>query len=791
MEALGRTCWRKKPWGHARLAPGSAPSKLGGWMAIGSAVLALASASCQSLLDDRSLPPPLSDAGRSATDDPLTASAEIADEPGEGASGASGNGVEPIAPPDVDASVSPPGIDASVSSEDEPAPPPSESASPSESPPQAVAPVPPEQPPESDGPSNGGPENGGTGLLPVGSELLKDIVAGANHTCALLEDGRVRCWGEGSILGYGDVAGTHIGPNVGDDEPPTAVGFVEIGESVEQLTAGYEHTCALLSRGAVRCWGAGNQGALGHGSRDWIGDDETPASIGDVPLEGRVLQIAAGANYSCALIDGGSVRCWGRGYEAAGTIVISDATFERYGLTPALTGEGVPSEPIDIGGKVVQLAAGASHTCALLEVGSVRCWGSGADGRLGYVDEADVGDDETPAEAGDVAVGGSVRQIAAGASQTCAVLDGGALRCWGFGWDGRLGYGRRENVGDDETPASAGDVDVGGPVRAVALRGTMSCALLETGGVRCWGPGAGLHRDPTPIQNVRVSAPDAGGISVEPGELSGGQAVCEPIDLYVSRCPGYVGALGYGRLGAIGDDETPGSVGELTLGGSVRSLAVGGDHACVILEGGGVRCWGASYFGQLGLGDLVEIGDDEVPNSVPFVDAAGPTLVHLPIVLLDQSQPPGDEADLRLENYLARGVGGNLRSELAQIVVPALTGRLTEVRFAVSCPVEGESVTVEVQGLQPNGAPDGAVLASQRLQPDTATLLARAVFDTPPLVRSGVPLALVLRSTGTYCGAYAAANDAHTGAYFYRNVESSVDWIRYPEDLVFRSFVLH
>jgi alpha-tubulin suppressor-like RCC1 family protein len=628
---------------------------------------------------------------------------------------------------------------------------------------------------------------------PLGSELLKDIVAGASHTCVLLVDGRVRCWGTSAILGYGDLAASDIGFNVGDDEIPTAVGFVDIGEPVEQLSAGYQHTCALLARGAVRCWGAGNQGALGYGNRDRIGDDESPASKGDVALdglEGPVLQVAAGANYTCVLIEGGSVRCWGRGYIPAAAISLSDGTFDRYDDSLPVSGEGVPSGPIDVGGEVIQLAAGASHTCALLKGGAVRCWGSGANGRLGYEDDSDVGDDESPASVGDVAVGGTVRQVAAGASQTCAVLDSGALRCWGYGFDGRLGYGNRENIGDDETPASAGDVPVGGAVRSVLLQGSLTCALLETGDVRCWGPGAGLHIDPTPIVDRRSFSPDAG--SSDEDSNVGGQIVCRTVDLYVSHCPGYVGALGYARVGNIGDHETPSTAGDLQLGGPVRRLAVGGDHACVILEGGGARCWGAGYYGTLGLGNDRDVGDDEVPASVPFVDAAGPPLDSVPRVTVDQVQQRSDNNAAQLEpENLARSVGGSLRTELAQVVVPGVAGQLTEARFAVSCPL-GEDATVHVEGVLPDGTPDGIAVASKRFQIDpSGALLSEAVFDFPPSLPAGAPFALVLRSTGSSCAAETADGDVYTGAYFYRNLATSVDWVRYPEDLVFQTFVLH
>lgn len=88
----------------------------------------------------------------------------------------------------------------------------------------------------------------------------------------------------------------------------------------------------------------------------------------------------------------------------------------------------------------------------------MRCWGSNYLGVLGYGDREQVGDDETPAEAGDVDVGGPVSTLSAGAFATCALLESGSVRCWGDGYRGVLGHGNEEDIGDNETPASAGDV---------------------------------------------------------------------------------------------------------------------------------------------------------------------------------------------------------------------------------------------------------------------------------------------------------------------------------------------
>src|SRR5207344_2195664 len=124
---------------------------------------------------------------------------------------------------------------------------------------------------------------------------------------------------------------------------------------------------------------------------------------------------------------------------------------------------------------------GAAHTCVVLDHGQVRCWGSGANGALGYASTNDVGDDETPGSVGpvDLGTGRKAVAVAAGNEHTCALLDNGGVRCWGGGADGELGYGNRNSIGDDETPGSVAPVGLGR--KAVAISGGYlhTCAILD------------------------------------------------------------------------------------------------------------------------------------------------------------------------------------------------------------------------------------------------------------------------------------------------------------------------
>ena len=384
------------------------------------------------------------------------------------------------------------------------------------------------------------------------------VFAGQDTTCALHASGVVRCWGSGFHgLGYGNK------DDVGDNETPESVGDIDLGGSVAQLAAGKAHICALLASGNVRCWGTGELGRLGYGNTENIGDDETPGSVGDVDVGPGVIQIAAGDAHTCALLSGGTVRCWGFG--AGGALGYGDTETIGDDETAASAGD------VDVGDTVVQIAAGGDHTCALLTTGRVRCWGFDSTGALGHPDTERVGDDETPASAGDVDVGGTVVQIAAGRHHTCAVLSSGDVRCWGWAMNGRLGYGNLEDIGDGETPASAGSVDLGGAASSIAA-GAHTCAILAGGDIRCWGLGD-------------------------------------------------IGQLGHGDTEDIGDDEPPGSVDAVDVGGAALQISCGSAHTCALLADDSIRCWGSGAFGRLGYGDTADIGDNEPPSSIPPVAA--------------------------------------------------------------------------------------------------------------------------------------------------------------------------
>ncbi len=462
------------------------------------------------------------------------------------------------------------------------------------------------------------------------AEQASRIDAGGAHTCKILERGSVRCWGEGNFgrLGYGNTV------DIGDTEQPNTAGPVNVGpgRSAVAVSAGGAHTCAVLDDHSVRCWGLGVDGRLGYGNPSSIGDDEAPGSVAPVDLgPGRsAIEISAGGAHTCALLDDGTVRCWGEGDN--GRLGYSNTT--DIGDTEAPGSVG----PVDLGvGRfAVAISAGGSHTCALLDDGTVRCWGEGDNGRLGYSNTTDIGDTEAPGSVGPVDLGADRQAVAisAGGAHTCALLDNGSVRCWGLGTNGRLGYGNTTDIGDTETPGSVAPVDVGSGRNAVAISAgdSHTCARLENGTTRCWGLGTNGrlgYGNTTDIGDTETPG-SVGPVDVGSGRrtvaiTAAGEHTCARLENGSTRCWGEAasGQLGYGNTNDIGDTEAPGTVGpvnvgadpRIALGRSVIRVAAGGAHTCALLDDGNVRCWGEAESGQLGYGNTTDIGDTESPGA--------------------------------------------------------------------------------------------------------------------------------------------------------------------------------
>ena len=282
------------------------------------------------------------------------------------------------------------------------------------------------------------------------------ISAGYYYTCALLSTGAVKCWGSNLYGQLGD------GSTANATARTTPVDVSTLSSGVIAIAAGERHTCAVLNTGAVKCWGNNDNGQLG--------DDSTLQSLTPVSvpsLSSGVTAIAAGRYHACAVLNTGAVKCWG--WNLYGQLG-DGSTLQS--LTPV----SVPS----LSSGVTAIAAGERHTCALLSTGAVKCWGYNDNGQLGDGSAASVTPRTTPVDVSTLSSG--VTAISTGSYHTCALLSTGAAKCWGKNTSGRLGDGSNTA---SLTPVSVSTLSTG--VIAIAAGEAHTCAVLNTGAVKCWG----------------------------------------------------------------------------------------------------------------------------------------------------------------------------------------------------------------------------------------------------------------------------------------------------------------
>ena len=314
-----------------------------------------------------------------------------------------------------------------------------------------------------DGPGEMG-DNLSTVNLGTGKTAIA-IEAGEHHTCAILNDGSLKCWGKNSATQLGHSYPNHLGDasgEMGDNLPVVDLGT---GRTAVAVSAGNMHTCALLDNGNVKCWGNGGYGQLGQGNFLTIGHELN--SMGDslpaIDLGGvyTATTIAAESDTTCAVLNGGNIKCWGKNGEGQLGQGVEQGSANELGNDPGEMGNDLP--PIDLGtGYTATAVSTGRHTCALLNGGSLKCWGRGRDGQLGNGvntgDSSELGDE--PGEMGDnlplvdLGTGITATQIVTGAFHSCALLNDATVKCWGFNGDGQLG-GYVGDAGD--YPGEMGD----------------------------------------------------------------------------------------------------------------------------------------------------------------------------------------------------------------------------------------------------------------------------------------------------------------------------------------------
>ncbi len=394
----------------------------------------------------------------------------------------------------------------------------------------------------------------------------------ANHTCALLNDATVRCWGYNSDgqLGLEDTASR------GDD--PNEMGFflppVDVGQgTVSKVVVNAANSCVLTTGGLIRCWGSNTFGQLGIGDTFNRGDNEGEmgeqlASI-DLGTGRTAVDLALGAYHACAILDNNEVKCWGGNYNGS----LGRGGAGHIGDQPNEMGDNLPAVDLGTAKEVRQLALGFRHSCVLFFDGTVKCWGDITHGQLGLEESQNHRGDEA-GEMGanlpyvDFGTGLPAVQIVAGSEHTCIRSSEETLsrvKCWGQNRWGALGTGDTYSYGY-WTNSMGGNLPTVGPATGMISAGRIQTCLLSGGALACKGG----------------------------GWLSDGS-------------PSYP------------------NVYSETKSGSFRSVAQGYGHVCGLKTSGDLVCWGFNRFGELGIGNTTFVGEN--PYTIHLFDETPPTVL--------------------------------------------------------------------------------------------------------------------------------------------------------------------
>ena len=343
--------------------------------------------------------------------------------------------------------------------------------------------------------------------------VFKAVSAGFVDTCGLTTKGAVKCWG---YNGDGELGnGTTV-----DSAVP--VGVSGLGKNVKAISSGSYFTCALTTKGAVKCWGSNSYGQLGDNTTT---NSATPVAV--YGLDKGIKAIAAGNFFACALTTKGAVKCWGAN------------TYGQLG-NGTVTGSARPVGVTGLGKGVKNLAGGGYHACAVTTKGVPRCWG--------YNGEGELGDNTKVNSAVPVAIyslSKGVKSMAAGSYTTCALTTRNTVTCWGYNGDGEVGDGTTTS-----TLKPVLDAGLGKKVKAISYGDIHGCALNSSGLVKCWGyNGYGALGDNTTTSSSKpVEVYNMGG-KVK-AMSAGGYHSCAVTTKGAIRC------WGFNAYGELGDGTT-------------------------------------------------------------------------------------------------------------------------------------------------------------------------------------------------------------------------------------------
>jgi alpha-tubulin suppressor-like RCC1 family protein len=288
---------------------------------------------------------------------------------------------------------------------------------------------------------------------------VKSVSAGEVHVCAILDDDSVRCWGNNL---YGQLGN---GTNTGAKTPGAAIDLGS-GRSAKSISAGRYHTCAILDDDSLRCWGSNFYGTLGNGTSGFNKDTNVPGVAVNLGLGRSARSVSAGWNNTCAILDDKSLKCWGN--NERGQLVTGDSADRNVPGSAINLGAGRTAKSVSVGnfhlcavldndalkcwgsltgrsqdaitspttvslgpGRTARsVSEGLHHVCAILDDGALKCWGGNQFGALGDGTTTTTSAPGVPVNLGALR---TAHSVSANRNRTCTVLDDNTLKCWGSG----------------------------------------------------------------------------------------------------------------------------------------------------------------------------------------------------------------------------------------------------------------------------------------------------------------------------------------------------------------------
>ncbi len=366
------------------------------------------------------------------------------------------------------------------------------------------------------------------------SPMAVKALPGNGNTCVLSSTGKVKCWGNNADGGLG------LGDTVDRLLPGPSVDF-GAGRTVKDLAFSVAFGCAILDNDELKCWGYNGWGQLGFATPVFT---SAPTASVVFPAGRTPKTVSVSGNHTCVILDDASLWCWG--YNAYGALGLGNNTHTSGPTAAVNLGPGRTA-------KAVQTSGGG--TCAILDDDTLKCWGQNGYGQHGFGDGVDT---NAPGPIANFGPGRTVKMVAMGGYDTCAILDDASLRCWGNNGLGQCGVGNTAYV-----PApTVVNLGAGRTAKSISMNGFVACAILDDDTMKCWGA---------------------------PGTVGNGSNV-------PYNAPGPVIDFGPGR--------------------TVRFMTAM-NHSCAVLDNFTVKCWGINPSGGLGTGDTLNYYAPPI-NPVPI-----------------------------------------------------------------------------------------------------------------------------------------------------------------------------